>query len=112
MTVEIIVAGAAVVGVLFTGGGLILTWRKNGRSQRERDLDLAMKQAARDTAINTTQENILAKLDDPTTGLPAVNEKVNAMVTHCAEVSTGVVERVNAAERDIKEVKARQNKAP
>ena len=94
MTIEIVVAGSSFVVALAAAGGVIMTWRKNGKSQ-----------AARDERIALTQENIMKKLEDPKDGLSAINEKVNNMVNHCATVSTGLTERVKTAERDIKDLK-------
>ena len=98
MTVEIIIAGSSFVVAIVAAGGVILTWRKNGKSQ-----------AARDERIALSQEHIVEQLGDPVNGLTAINEKVNVMVNHCATVSTGLTERVKTAERDVKELK---NKAP
>ncbi len=96
MALEIVVAGSSLVVAVFAAGGVVMTWRKNGKSQ-----------AARDGRIELTQENIIQKLDDPTNGLTAINEKVNRMVNHCATVSTGLTGRVDTAERDIKELKTK-----
>ena len=80
--------------VVFVGLGLIGTWIRNGRSQSKRN-----------QTIIDNQANILARLNDETTGLTALNEKMHTYETHCAGMSTGLSERVIAAERDIKELK-------
>ena len=97
--IEIVIAGSSVVVAAVAVGGVALTLRKNGKSQ-----------AARDERLHSNQDHIIKKLDDRTNGLAAINEKVNNMVTHCATVSTGLTERMNAAERDVKELK--QKKSP
>lgn len=97
MTVEIVVAGASMVTAGVAVVGVVMTWRKNGKTQ-----------AARDERIALNQENIMGKLDDPKHGLTAINDKVNDMVNHCGRVSTGIDGRLVAAERDIKELKAKR----
>lgn len=103
MTVEIIVAGSSMVIAVVAVSGVLVTWRKNGKRETERD-----------TTISLNQDGIIRRLDDEDNGLGALNRKVNSMTTHCATVSTGLTERMIAAERDIKEVKAnrRSSKAP
>lgn len=101
MTVEIIVAGASMVTAGVAVVGVFATWRRNGKSA-----------AARDERLAINQENIITKLDDPKHGLTAINDKVNDMVNHCGVVSTGLDGRLVAAERDVKDLKARQSKAP
>ncbi|MBA7664678.1 hypothetical protein ES703_72739 [subsurface metagenome] len=100
MVIEVWVVGASWVTAAVAVGGVIVTWRHNGRNQ-----------AKRDERLELNQENIIKKLDDPKHGLAAIDDKVNNMVNHCATVSTGLTERMITAERDIKEVKAK-NKAP
>jgi uncharacterized protein HemX len=107
MSAELILALAGVVGVLLTGGGLYMTWRKSGREQKDRDERLAQERAAHDQAIQSNQQNILNKLDDKSTGLTAINEKINQVKEHCAATTAGFGERIIAAERDIKELKAK-----
>jgi len=103
MVIELWVVGASWVTAAVAVGGVIVTWRRNGKAQ-----------AKRDGRLELNQENIMQKLDDPSHGLTAINDKVNNMVNHCATVSTGLTERVKAAERDIREGKAtrRETKAP
>jgi len=101
MSVEIIVAGSSLAVAVVAVGGVIKTLRANGKSA-----------AARDERLALNQENIMEKLDDPKHGLTAINDKVNDMVNNCGRISTGLDGRVIALERDVKEVKARQNKAP
>ena len=96
MAVEIIIAGSSLVVAVVAAGGVIVTWRRNGKDQ-----------AARDERIALNQENIVKELDDPNHGLTAINDKVNNMVNHCATVSTSLTERMKTAERDVKELKQR-----
>ena len=99
MVIEIWVVGASWLTAAVAVGGVIVTWRRNGKSQ-----------AKRDERIVLNQENILKQLGDETHGLVAIDDKVNNMVNHCATVSTGLTGRMNTAERDIKEIKS--TKAP
>lgn len=103
---ELILAGAAVVGVGFTGGGLIYTIRKNGSAQKRRDIALAEAQVARDAEVANNQKAILSRLDDRESGLQAVNIKMGKQATHCAEISTALTERVAGHDRELKELKA------
>ena len=103
MVIEIWVIGASWVTAAVAVGGVVLTWRRNGKTQ-----------AKRDGRLELNQENIMKKLEDPKHGLSAINDKVADMKTHCGVVSTGLTERMIAAERDIKEGKSnrRRTKAP
>lgn len=92
--IEIIIAGSGVVVAGVAVGGVLIAFRKNGKSE-----------AARDERIALNQEHIVKKLDDPKHGLSAINDKVNNMVNHCASVSGRLDERLIAAERDVKDLK-------
>ena len=105
MTAEMILSGAAIVGVIFTGVGLLATWRKNGSSQAQRDMAQAEALAARDAVLASNQKAIIQRLDDKENGLQAVNNKVVDMRQHCAEVSGPLVERVTGHDREIRELK-------
>lgn len=100
---------AQVGGVVLVGLGLIATWLRNGRQQRQRDEKIAKDQREKYHAIKSDQMNILKRLDDPDQGLSAINKCANAMQKHCAEVSTRLSGRLDTAERDIKEIKKRVN---
>lgn len=99
--IEIVIASVAVVGVLATGTGLILSWHKNGTAQAARDLAHAEAQAARDAVAQRNQAAILGRLDDKESGLQAVNIKVGEIVTTCAVHE----ERLTGHDREIKELK-------
>ena len=96
MTVEVIIAGSAMVMAGVAVCGVLVTWRRNSNEQTARDERLALN-----------QDTILERLDDPKHGLTAINDKVNDMVNHCGRVSTGLEARLTAAERDVKELKQR-----
>ena len=96
MVIEIWIIAASWVTAGVAVGGVIITWRRNGKNQ-----------AKRDERLTLNQENIIKTLDDPVHGLTAINDKVADMKAHCGVVSTGLTERMVAAERDIKEVKAK-----
>ncbi len=105
MSIEIVLSGAAIVGVLVTTSGLIFAWHRNGTHQAQRDLAQAEVQATRDANIASNQKAIIDRLDDKESGLQAVNIKVTAMRQHCAEVSGPLVERVSGHDREIKDLK-------
>ena len=107
MTAEIIVSGAAVVGVIFTGVGLLATWRKNGAAQAARDKDQGEAVAIRDAILESNQRAIISRLDDKDYGLEAVNKKVGDMSLHCAKVSGPLIERVTGHDREIRDMKHR-----
>lgn len=107
-TVLVIVNSA---GVFVIAAGLFLTWRRNGKGQKDRDLDMVAKQAARDQAIKGNLDNILERLNDPITGLTAIKEEGQGMKEHCAAVSTALCGRLTATERDIKEIKQKRRPA-
>lgn len=93
---EIIVAGSALLVSIISIGGYISTIARNGRAQ-----------AARDQKIESNQEMILRRLDDPKHGLAAIDDKVDGIVNNCVKTSTGFDEKIKAAERDIIELKKR-----
>tara|TARA_Y100000310_G_scaffold23392_1_gene22373 strand:- start:4024 stop:4317 length:294 start_codon:yes stop_codon:yes gene_type:complete len=97
MSVEAIVGGAALIGVLMTGLGLILSWRRNGTHQAERDITHAETQAARDATLETNQIAILDRLDNKENGLQAVNLKIVAMA-----------ERVKVHDRELRDLKKKR----
>ena len=96
MVIEVWIIGASWVTAAVAVGGVIVTWRRNGKNQAKRDERLTLNQG-----------NIIKTLADPVHGLTAINDKVADMKGHCGVVSTGLTERMVAAERDIKEVKAK-----
>ena len=110
MSVEWIVLAVNAAGVIGVGAGLILTWKRNGHDQEVREKKRDMELAERDQLLTTNQQNIIRRLDDSKSGLTAINEKLGAQQTHCAEVSSSLAQRMVTAERDIKEVKQKVNK--
>ena len=76
MTAEIVMAVASVSGTAIVGIALIRTWHRNGREQRNRDQDLATKQALRDSTVEQSYLAITKRLDHPTHGLEALNTKI------------------------------------
>ena len=102
---EMLLSVAAIIGVAITGVGLRVTWSKNGKEQRARDMAMAQAQATRDQKLKGNQDEILKRLDDDRMGLAALNRKQGEMTNHCTEVSTGFAGRILTAERDIKEIK-------
>ncbi len=101
MSVEIILSGAAIVGVLVTTSGLIFAWRRNGTHQAQRDMAQAEVQATRDANIVSNQEAILGRLDDKESGLQAVNIKIGEI----HEDTAVLTQRVDGHGREIKDMK-------
>jgi len=101
MSIEIILSGVAIVGVLVTTSGLIFAWRRNGTHQAQRDKAQAEAQATRDANIASNQEAILGRLDDKESGLQAVNIKINDI----HEDTAVLTQRVDGHDREIKDIK-------
>ncbi len=93
---------------LFVTCGLIVTWVRNGRSQKARDSRIAREQAERDQKLTTNQETILRRLDDPQTGLTGMSETIHTFKETCAKVSTSLEQRVQHHEREIVELKQKR----
>lgn len=98
MSIEIIIAGSSMVVAAVAAGGVVATWRKNGKDQ-----------SARDQEIKDNQGEIIKRLDDKDTGLSALNEKVHGFEVTCAGTRSEFSQRIIAAERDVKDLK---QKAP
>jgi len=94
MAVEIIIAGSSLVVAVVAAGGVVMTWRRNGKDQ-----------AARDQEIKDNQSEIIKRLDDKETGLSGLNEKIHGFEVNCARTSSGFDQRILAAERDVKDLK-------
>ncbi len=92
--IEIVIASAAVGGVIITGIFQVVAFRRNGTHQAARDIDHAKKQAARDAVLASNQKAILGRLDDKDYGLQAVYTKV-----------TTLTERVTGHDREIRDIK-------
>ena len=108
MNIEIILVLVNTAGVVLIGFGMLVTWKKNGTDQRDRDEVIARGQQRRDQILQGNQENIIKRLDDPSMGLQAIHTKANEFRQHCAEFSTKLMGRVDTAERDIREIKAKK----
>ena len=94
MAVEIIIAGSSLVVAVVAAGGVVMTWRRNGKDQ-----------AARDQEIKTNQVGIINRLDHKETGLTALHEKLHGYEVNCARTTSAFDQRIIAAERDVKELK-------
>ncbi len=101
MNAEVVLAIASVAGTVVVGTGLMVTWRRNGREQRDRDEANGIKQALRDRDLETSYQAITNRLDDKSTGLGALNNKVADMKNHYNEITGRFDERLLSAERDI-----------
>ena len=101
MTPEMIMAIASTAGVVGAIVGLVITWRKNGKSQATRDQAEGERMAARDAVTASNQHAIIQRLDDKQTGLQAVNIKVDEMKQYTAVLA----ERVAGHDREIRDMK-------
>ena len=75
------------VAVVIIAGGMVLTWRKNGRSEALNSGKRIEKIASLEKVVgevSSKQDNIL--------------ESINAFKTHCAKVSTGLNGRITNLE--------------
>ena len=104
MPIEVIIAVVAVAGVVVTGIGLVLSWRRNGSHQAARDITHAEAQAVRDAIAAANQKAILDRLDDKVSGLQAVNQKVGKVITHCAVLE----ERIMGHDKDITDLQRKR----
>lgn len=101
MSVEIIISGAAVFGVIVTGTGLIFAWRRNGSHQAQRDMAQAEALATRDAHIVSNQKAIIDRLDDKESGLQALFIKIGD--TH--EDTAVLTQRVDGHDHEIRDLK-------
>jgi hypothetical protein len=85
-------------GTVLVGLALLGTWRRNGKEQRSRDDAHAIRQALRDKGLELGYRAITDRLDDRDSGLSAINSKIAAQATHCAEVTGRYDERINSLE--------------
>lgn len=86
-------SATAVLGV-----GLAYTILKSRRNQ-------SRNQTAKSTKMDAELENIKEQITHPDYGLSAIKNAVNDQKLHCARISTSFLERIDAAEEDIKEIK-------
>ena len=77
--------------LVLCGGGLIITWTRNGRSQSN-------KMAGMESRQNEQIKGIKEKLDDPNTGLSSIKESVSKQETHCASITGRFDERIKSLE--------------
>lgn len=88
MSAEIIMAASSVGGVVVVAVGLVATWRKNGKSQ-----------AARDQELKDDLKAVIRRLDDPNTGLSAMDRNLNEVQKNCAGTVAGFNERLKTLEK-------------
>ncbi len=63
-------------GVLVVAVGLVFTWRRNGREQKTRDENEAIKQALRDRETERSYQAIVRELHHSDHGLGAIEKKL------------------------------------
>lgn len=105
--VELVIALAAVGGVIATSISQVIAWRRNGSHQTARDRTHAEAQAVRDATITSNQKAILGRLGHLESGLASVTVKMADMQTDYARVSSTFAEQIKGHDRDIKELRER-----
>ena len=96
MNWEALLGIAAIVGVMMTGGGLIWTWKQNGKAERDEF-----------TELKTEVRGVRDDLADKNTGLGALSKQIGEVKNHCSGVTSAFAERLAGHDREIKEVKGR-----
>ena len=100
-------SGVAIIGVMVTGYGLKMTWNKNGKShardygavvQEVKDLKGAFNQSTDRT--NKAREELVKKLD-------VVLSSQQQQEVHCAEISSSVLARMTAVEKETEKAQER-----
>lgn len=99
MSAEIVMAVASISCTALIAGGLVVTWRRNGREQRQRDEDMVVKQALRDKELELGYQSIVERLDNEMTGLRSLHSKLTDMQINCAQVTGRFEERIKATEK-------------
>jgi hypothetical protein len=94
MTAEIWIAGSSFVIALVAVSGVVVSWRRNGKSQ-----------GARDQEIKDNQKEIINRLDHKETGLSALNTKLHNFEIICASARSEFGQRILGTERDVKDLK-------
>lgn len=90
--------------------GMMVTWRhytKEGADKREEEIKFLQQLKGEQEAINKGQEDIVQKLDDAAKERKILVQSIAKMQTHCAEISSGLTERVKSAEKDIENIRKR-----
>ena len=98
-------------GTLVVAVGLGITWLRNGREQKARDLAMAAEQAQRDADAQVKQQlrdqtieggylAIVGRLDDEHHGLAAIETKVDAVKLETTDVLGRHDERLKTLEDD------------
>ena len=93
-----VVSSTAIIGVIYT------IW-KNGRGQRIRDEIISKKQTERDGEIKGQIIAIRTMLDDKSSGLPAVNQKLQDFKLDYVEKITALIIRASTVEREVHDIK-------
>ena len=97
---------ATVIGTAIIGVGLALTWRKNGKSQRERDLKIAEDRAARDAALQAELQRLNRQQEVNITRTTETKNKVIEMANHCASTVATFKERTHRHEERLNKLEA------
>ena len=92
----LIMGCSAIVGNVLLGVGLYASWNRNGRSASKKYGEL-----------EATISNVVQKQDETIGKLDNLDKKVDIFQINYADVSGRIDERVHAAERDIRELKAK-----
>ncbi len=94
---------SAALGILFVS--MAVTWRKNGRAQKDRDEARAIKETKRDTTITLKLEHINGAINSPDYGLQVLKSDMGEMKTNCAKVTAGYDEKFNHLEKRRRKTK-------
>ena len=84
MSVELIVAISSLAGTIIVGVGLVKTWQRNGSQQKQRDLELARLQAARDERIDNALRGVQKDITENLKYTTDLDKKIDHMRESCA----------------------------
>ena len=88
---------SAALGILFVS--MAVTWRKNGRAQKDRDEARAIEEAKRDTTITLELEHITEAINSKDYGLQVLKSEIGKVKTNCASVTAGFGEKISNLEK-------------
>jgi len=97
----------ALIGVCIIAIGLVATWRKNGKTQADRDILQAEKMATWKQEIKSDIKHIDEELKSDDHGLVALAVSLGNFKTHCAQVSTRLTGAVETNTKAIEELKGK-----
>ena len=106
---------ASIVGVIVIGVGLGITIWRNGKAQKDRDIEIAREkavidaeQAKRDTQLQSKVDQIAEKQNIEIQRLTEVKNKVCEMSNHCAATVATFTEKLANLEKHYHNSKLRR----